>query len=194
MRSKNLENAIILGINYLNKNATFVGLIKYSNGAMSFINLANGLFLGDFVKTIDTSFSHKHTYILGNLMYISLAPMYTIFSNITPPFKNKPKYSTSAGTYVVIIKKIEKTGIIVIELSNGIRKYVPGNTTVVVGRNSNIKNKFTCLGKASVNIRKGFKPYVRGIAMNPVDHPHGGRTKTNQPEMSPWGWVTKKCK
>ena len=40
----------------------------------------------------------------------------------------------------------------------------------------------------------GFKPKVRGVARNPVDHPHGGRTKTNQPEVSIWGWVAKRNK
>ena len=47
-----------------------------------------------------------------------------------------------------------------------------------------VKQKATYIGRKT-------KPVVRGVAMNPVDHPHGGRTKTNQPEVSKWGWVAK---
>ena len=54
--------------------------------------------------------------------------------------------------------------------------------------------KFSYFGKAGVNILKGKKPKVRGVARNPVDHPHGGRTKTNQPEVSIWGWIAKRNK
>jgi large subunit ribosomal protein L2 len=54
-----------------------------------------------------------------------------------------------------------------------------------LGRNSNIKNKRQFLTSAGTNVKKGFKSKVRGVAMNPVDHPHGGRTKTNNPEKSP---------
>jgi len=50
------------------------------------------------------------------------------------------------------------------------------------------------LGKAGINFILGKKPKVRGVARNPVDHPHGGRTKTNQPEVSIWGWIAKKNK
>lgn len=65
---------------------------------------------------------------------------------------------------------------------------------VISGRNSKQDYKFNRLGKAGLNYLMGKKPNVRGVAKNPVDHPHGGRTKTNQPEVSPWGWVAKRNK
>ena len=49
------------------------------------------------------------------------------------------------------------------------------------------KQKYSIKGKAGIPINKGSKPIVRGVAMNPVDHPNGGRTKTNKPEKSIWG-------
>jgi len=55
----------------------------------------------------------------------------------------------------------------------------------MLGRNSNILPKGILVGKAGVNIIRGFRPSVRGVAKNPVDHPHGGRTKTNAPERTP---------
>ena len=61
----------------------------------------------------------------------------------------------------------------------------------ITGRVSNLNKKYEIFSKASYNTLLGKKPNVRGVAKNPVDHPHGGRTKTNKPEVSPWGWVTK---
>jgi large subunit ribosomal protein L2 len=56
---------------------------------------------------------------------------------------------------------------------------------VTLGRASNIFKKKEITGKAGRNVLKGFRPSTRGVAMNPVDHPHGGRTKTNSPELTP---------
>jgi large subunit ribosomal protein L2 len=56
-----------------------------------------------------------------------------------------------------------------------------------LGRNSQTDSRFKVLGKAGTRLLIGKKPKVRGVARNPVDHPHGGRTKTNQPEVSIWG-------
>lgn len=61
----------------------------------------------------------------------------------------------------------------------------------VVGRNNNIYHKYLVYGGYKWSSYLGKKSLVRGVAMNPVDHPHGGRTKTNKPEVSPWRWVTK---
>jgi len=47
------------------------------------------------------------------------------------------------------------------------------------------------IGKAGINMNRGYRPTVRGVAKNPVDHPHGGRTKTNSPERTPWGKTAK---
>jgi len=55
----------------------------------------------------------------------------------------------------------------------------------IVGKNSNILNKKKIIGGAGFKKKLGFRSSVRGVAMNPVDHPHGGRTKTNKPERSP---------
>ncbi len=62
---------------------------------------------------------------------------------------------------------------------------LPINLRVFIGRNSNTLHKKELLGSAGYTRRLGFRPTVRGVAMNPVDHPHGGRTKTSQPEVSP---------
>ena len=62
---------------------------------------------------------------------------------------------------------------------------------VTLGRSSNIFYKDQFLSKAGYSLNVGIKPTVRGVAMNSVDHPHGGRTKTNSPELTPWGKIAK---
>lgn len=69
-------------------------------------------------------------------------------------------------------------------LPSKIIAFTSGWSFVFLGKNSQPRSKFNCLGKAGINYLTGKKPKVRGVARNPVDHPHGGRTKTNQPEVS----------
>ena len=78
-----------------------------------------------------------------------------------------------------------------IRFSSGTQKIISGNSICTVGRNNNIYHKYLVYGGYKWSNYLGKKSLVRGVAMNPVDHPHGGRTKTNKPEVSPWGWVTK---
>jgi large subunit ribosomal protein L2 len=181
--------ALITSLNYLNKNSCFIGLIKYSNNSLSYIKLAHGLFLGNYTKTIDVSLKYLYNFknILGSFIILNLAPKNCIFSNIISINNCKSKYSKSCGTYLSIYKHIKEYNIFILNLPTGYKKYFNGCSKATVGRNSNPLKKYTCIGKAGININKGFKSSVRGVAMNPVDHPHGGRTKTNQPEMSPWG-------
>lgn len=181
--------ALITSLNYINKNSCFVGLIKYANGAFSYIKLSNGLFLGNYTKTIDSNIKNNNNsnYLLGSYIVLNLAPKHCVFSNIISINSNKSKYAKSAGTYLSIYKKIEELNMFILNLPTGDKKIFNGFSCATIGRNSNFLNKYTVIGKAGININRGFKSSVRGIAMNPVDHPHGGRTKTNQPEMSPWG-------
>lgn len=71
------------------------------------------------------------------------------------------------------------------KLPSGFKKYFNGYSICLLGRNNNLNKKYLILSKASFNYLLGKKSSVRGVAKNPVDHPHGGRTKTNKPEVSP---------
>ena len=72
-----------------------------------------------------------------------------------------------------------------LRLPSGKECKAPLTSFAVLGRNSNLRHKRELIGKAGANRLAGIRPTVRGVAMNPVDHPHGGRTKTVQPEVSP---------
>lgn len=106
-------------------------------------------------------------------------------------YNSKSNYIKSSGTFSQILQINKELGIILIKLPSGKKKYIPIDYLCTLGRNSNIFKKFLVVGKAGLNRNAGKNVTVRGVAMNPVDHPHGGRTKTNKPEVSPWGWVTK---
>lgn len=74
-----------------------------------------------------------------------------------------------------------------LQLPSGQEHKVSLQSMAILGRNSNLRHKREIVGKAGASRHAGIRPTVRGVAMNPVDHPHGGRTKTVQPEVSPWG-------
>lgn len=195
-RNLKVNLGLVIKINFINKNSCFIGLIKYYDGSLSFIKLTGGLFIGNITQSIDPFFNKllNNVTMLGCSINLCMLPKYAFFSNIIFNSKKRPVYGNSAGTYLTIYKFFNDTNIFLIKLPTGALKYVSGNSNILIGRNSNFLHKFSYIGKAGTNIKRGFKSNVRGVAMNPVDHPHGGRTKTNQPEMSPWGWVTKKNK
>lgn len=195
-RSRLTNLALIISLNYLNKNSCFIGLIRYANNSLSYIKISNGLFLGDYTKTLYKSLNRSYNFknILGSFILLNLIPKNCIFSNIILSNENRVRYCRSAGTYLSLLRVIEESNTFVLRLPTGEKKFFNHQSKITVGRNSNYLNKFTVIGKAGINRKKGWNPKVRGVAMNPVDHPHGGRTKTNQPEMSPWGWIAKKNK
>jgi len=112
-----------------------------------------------------------------------------LISNIGDVELNKAKYLRSAGSYGQILK-ISKT-LTKIKLASS--KIVDLNSlhTANLGAVSNKKAKLVTIGKAGRNRHKGKRPSVRGVAMNPVDHPHGGRTNGGRSSVSPWGLPTK---
>lgn len=98
-------------------------------------------------------------------------------------------FGRSAGTFCQIVQKVQNN--IQIRLPSGKFVIIKQNLFATFGRVSNSKFNLTVIGKAGRNRLKGIRPSVRGIAMNSVDHPHGGRTNGGRPSVSPWGKLTK---
>jgi large subunit ribosomal protein L2 len=94
-------------------------------------------------------------------------------------------YAKSSGTFCQLIDIFSETNNCKILLPSGSTKIVSLYNFVTIGRCANIFNSNIVYGKAGYLKFKGKKPKNRGVARNPVDHPHGGRTKTNSPETSP---------
>lgn len=114
----------------------------------------------------------------------------TIIRNVS--LKKKPIYALSNGTYTQVLEIYHDIYLVLLKLPSGEEKYVNSFSFCTIGRCYNYFYNKSNFGKAGNLKIIGKKSKVRGVAKNPVDHPHGGRTKTNQPEVSPWGWVAKK--
>ena len=101
--------------------------------------------------------------------------------------KNKSLSSCALanGSYGTVLSIYKDFNLVKVVLPSMKKYLLSGNALATLGRNSNLKFRYNTLGSYKLSKRDGCKPHVRGVAMNPVDHPHGGRTKTNKPEVSP---------
>lgn len=132
-------------------------------------------------KKIELFFGNRTlllNFFVGNFLY-----------NLSLNLKSKAKYCRSAGTFCQIIQ--QNILVTKIRIPSGKVITLNSNLYATLGRVSNIKHNLIVKGNAGSNRLRGFRPIVRGIAMNPVDHPHGGRTNGGQPSATPWGLLTK---
>ena len=174
---------------------TFVGLVTYSNGAMSGLPLFSGAFINQYLNVLIYQKNPKllffSTFKTGSTVPVAYLYITSCFFNIMLLHKNAVWFCRAAGTFCTMVRfNIIKSHCTIKTPSNKFR-IIHETAYVMLGRNSNTLPKGIWLGKAGFNIKKGFRPSVRGVAKNPVDHPHGGRTKSNSPERTPWGRVAK---
>lgn len=135
----------------------------------------------------------KSFFFKGLFIPLYLLPVIAEFCNIVQ--NGRIMFSKSSGTSSFFKYKIKnKKKLLFISLPSNNEIYVSKNTWVFLGKNTNFTINSLNEGKFGYSFAKKKKINVRGVAMNPVDHPNGGRTKTVQPERSPWAWVAKKKK
>jgi len=182
--------SFVFSIKNINNNF-FLGFVKYANGSISCIKLPHGLFLGSLLKTTMLPLKIHKNFCLGFRVNLKFLKKSSIIFDLGFSSCNKNKIARSGGTYCQIISFRYDLNLCLIKIPSKKRLYVSIDSFATLGRNSNIFKKFEWYASAGSTSILGKKPCVRGVAMNPVDHPHGGRTKTNKPEVSPWGWVTK---
>lgn len=142
--------------------------------------------------TITSNFSKKLN--LKNFCFIILIHLlkpFDIFFNLTNINKTKSCYAKAAGVFCKLIALNLKKKLALIQLPTSQRKNIKFNILIIKGRSSNIFHKNEIKGKAGYSRLLNIRPTTRGVAMNPVDHPHGGRTKTNSPELTPWNKIAK---
>lgn len=166
---------------FLNQRKLY-SLCKYASGSFFVLPYIFGATIGQISCISNLPQRFFLTNKVSNIYLLKFLDRLTIFSNI---FKNrKSVYSTSSGTFCSIKEFLIDYNIIHIILPSKNVKIFPGWTFVLTGRNALINTNTLTNSKAGTLIKFGLKPKVRGVARNPVDHPHGGRTKTNQPEKS----------
>lgn len=190
---RNLSSDLAVCITNLKNTTTsnIVSLIKYSNGSYSYVLSAYGFGPGMFTQFLQRHPIFSTKYVVGSSAFLKNLSVGSIFFNLSLNFFKTASIARSPGTYCILLNFSESGDFCNVQLPSGKVLSISTGCTAVLGRNSNIWSFKEVVGKAGRNFLKGFKPSVRGVAMNPVDHPHGGRTKTNSPEKTPWGKVTK---
>lgn len=122
---------------------------------------------------------------IGSTMKLESIPVGMHVFNIELEAGKGGKYVRTAGAGARVLRKPE--GKALLRLPSGTRIQVSLECTATVGRVAGEEHRMEMMGKAGRMRNKGWRPTVRGEAMNPIDHPHGGRTRGGRPEVTPWG-------
>ena len=179
--------ATVERIEYDPNRTAFIALVNYEDGEKAYILAPQRLSEGDTVvsgKTVDIK--------PGNAMPLANIPVGTIIHNVEMKPGKGGQIARSAGTYVQLVGKDQ--GYAQLKLSSGELRLIRGECMATIGAVSNQDQQNIKLGKAGRSRWLGKRPSVRGVAMNPIDHPHGGgegRTSGGRHPVSPWGKPTK---
>ncbi len=182
--------ATVERIEYDPNRTSFIALISYEDGEKAYIIAPQRLKAGDKVIS-----SEKADIKPGNTMPLRSMPVGTIIHNIELKVGKGAQLVRSAGCYAQVVGK--DGGYAQLKLSSGELRIVREECLATVGAVSNPDNQNISLGKAGRARWLGKRPVSRGVAMNPIDHPHGGgegRTSGGRHPVTPWGKPTKGAK
>ncbi len=177
-------------IEYDPNRTAFIALIEYADGELAYILAPQRLAVGDKVIA-----GEKADIKPGNAMPLASIPVGTIVHNVEMKAGKGGQIARSAGTYVQIVGR--DAGYALLRLGSGEVRMVRAECMATIGAVSNPDESNQKLGKAGRKRWMGKRPAVRGVAMNPIDHPHGGgegRTSGGRHPVTPWGKPTKGAK
>ena len=186
-RRRDDEPATVERLEYDPNRSAFIALIRYPDGALSYILAPQRLAPGDTVVSGDRTDIKP-----GNCMPLRNMPVGSIVHNIELKPGAGGQLARSAGSYAQLLGKDADR--VVIRLVSGEQRLVRADCRATVGSVSNPDHQNAKLGKAGRSRWLGRRPHVRGVVMNPVDHPHGGgegRTSGGRHPVTPWGVSTK---
>jgi len=186
-RLKREMPANIERIEYDPNRTAFIALAKYEDGTLSYILAPEGLVIGDKISSGENA-----DIKIGNALPLSSIPIGSIVHNIELRPGKGGQMIRSAGSSASIVGK--DSGYTLVKLRSGEVRLVLSECYATIGGLSNPDQKNINLGKAGRNRWKGKRPHVRGVAMNPIDHPHGGgegKTSGGRHPVTPWGKSTK---
>ena len=190
LRMRDDSQATVKRIEYDPNRSAFIALLEYQDGTKSYILCPQGMQPDDVVLSGD-----KAPIKAGNAMALSRIPDGTIIHNIELSPGKGGQMVRSAGTFGQIVGREREY--VIVRLSSGeIRKFL-ARCRATIGAVSNPDHKNLALAKAGRKRWMGIRPTVRGVAMNPVDHPHGGgegKTSGGRHPVTPWGKGTKGTK
>ncbi len=179
--------AMVERLEYDPNRTAFIALIKYKDGELAYIVAPQRLKAGDTVIA-----GEKVDVKPGNAMPLKSIPVGTIVHNVELKPLKGAQMARSAGTYAQVVGR--ETGYAQLRMASGEVRMVQDVCMATIGAVSNPDNMNEVWGKAGRSIWLGRKPTVRGVAMNPVDHPHGGgegKTSGGRHPVTPWGKKTR---
>ena len=186
-RDKYDKVATVKTIEYDPNRTSFISLVVYEDGEKRYIIAPKDIKIGDKIVSSKNQIDIK----IGNSLPISLIPEGTFIHNIELTPGKGGQMIRSAGSSAQILGKDETGKYMLVKLSSGEVRKIPNNCMATIGVVSNEDHNLVNIGKAGKNRHKGIRPTVRGSAMNPNDHPHGGgegRSPVgNDAPRTPWG-------
>ena len=181
------KSAVVERLEYDPNRSGFIALIKYEDGVLSYILAPQRLSVGDTVISGESADIKP-----GNAMPVASIPVGTIVHNVETKIGKGGQIARSAGNFAQIVGRDQ--GYVIIRLNSGEQRLIHGQCFATIGAVSNPDHMNQNMGKAGRNRWLGFRPHNRGVAMNPIDHPHGGgegRTSGGRHPVTPWGKPTK---
>ena len=185
-RTRDGVAAKVAALEYDPNRSANVALLNYADGAKSYILAPQGLKVGDTVES-----GERADIKPGNALRLRHIPVGTIVHAIEMKPGAGAKLARGAGSQAQLMAKEGKFALL--KLPSGEQRMVLADCRATIGQVGNLEYENISIGKAGRSRWAGKRSHVRGIAMNPVDHPHGGgegRSKGNHPQ-SPWGMPTK---
>ncbi len=185
-RRKDGVPAKVATIEYDPNRTTYIALLHYVDGAKSYVLAPQGVKIGDQVESGDQADIRP-----GNALALRAIPTGTIVHNVELVPGQGGKLGRSAGTAIQVVAR--EGAMVTLRLPSSEMRMVRADCRATVGALSNSEHQNVTIGKAGRSRHLGKRPQTRGIAMNPVDHPHGGGEAHKTPgghPVTPWGKPT----
>ncbi|MAP61332.1 MAG: 50S ribosomal protein L2 [Candidatus Marinimicrobia bacterium] len=179
----------VFSIEYDPNRSSRIALIHYADGEKRYIIAPDGIKVGD---SIISSKNEKVSFDTGNCMPLKFIPDGMLVHNVELKPGKGAQMVRSAGAYARIMAN--ESGLITLKLPSNEMRMVSENCLATIGTVGNKSHENIVIGKAGRSRWLGKRPKVRGVVMNPVDHPHGGgegKTSGGRHPVSPWGMPTK---
>jgi large subunit ribosomal protein L2 len=179
-RNKHGVPATVREIEYDPNRSARIALVEYTDGEKRYILHPKGLKVGDTVVSGPGSDVR-----IGNTLPLKEVPLGTAVHNIELKIAKGGQMARSAGSSAQVMAK--EGDYVTLRLRSTEVRLIHGNCLATIGEVGNSEHELQSLGKAGKSRHLGKRPKVRGEVMNPVDHPHGGRTRGGRNVVSPWG-------
>jgi len=187
-RNKRNIDAKVAAIEYDPNRTARIALLHYVDGEKRYILAPNSLKVGELIRSGEDAEIKA-----GNSLPLRQIPVGSFVHNVELRPGKGGQLARSAGTSVQVAAKEGKYA--TLKLPSGETRLVQADCYATIGSVGNIEHENISIGKAGRSRWMGKRPHVRGVAMNPVDHPHGGgegkSPQGNPHPVSPWGWHTK---